>query len=902
MRSLRLLICLLALAAPLRAVELPIVFEPNVGQTDPQVKFLSRGPGATLFLTGDEAVLALSGKVLRIRLEGARPGTAEALEPLPGVTHYYRGNDPSKWRTNVPQYGRVKLSGVYPGTDLAWYGREGSFEFDFVLAPGADPEAIALSFAGAERLELSAAGDLVLHLPGGSLILQKPFCYQEVDGERREVASRYRLDGGRVGFELAAWDRSRPLVIDPVLDWSSFLGGSGKDRVTDVAVDAAGSVYATGNTDSPDFPGSDLGEPDNFALYVTRIDDAGQGLVFTALLDGRGTEIATSIAVDDRGSAYVAGQTESRDFPLLDPFQSELSPGIGYLRQTFDAFVVKVTSSGELVFSTYLGGRSWEAAEAIALDAGRRVYVAGWSYSNNFPLENPIQEDELFAGTNAFLTVFNADGQSLAYSTLLGGAADDEAEALAVDSAGNAYVAGDTRSDDFPLKGAFQQHRGEADAFVAKIDPAASGAASLIYSTYLGGPGTDGARGIAVDAAGQAHVTGLTGSTAFPLKAPPGRTVIDATNVVNEAFVTKLNAQGNDLVFSTFLGGSDIDLGTSIALDGSGAVYVVGRTSSTNFPVRNPSQRNLRGATDTFVAKIDPFASTLLWSTFLGGLDDDLGTGVALDARGNVYLGGETFSGATFPRVDAFQDEFGGEDRDGFLSRFGATAPDTIGVFREGDGKHFLRNSNTTGPADLTVTLGQAGDLPVAGNWIGSGARPGIFRAGTFILKRFNNDILCCNLTFAFGQAGDLPLAGDWDGDGVDTIGVFQGNRFLLRNSNSAGPEDFNFAFGAVGDIPVAGDWDGDGVDGMGVFRPSTGEFFLRNGFAGPIDLIFLFGQPGDLPVTGDWDGDGTDTIGVFRAGQFLLRNRNSAGPEDLAFAFGIGTDLPLAGDWDGRP
>ncbi|HEX6864331.1 MAG TPA: hypothetical protein VF414_15985, partial [Thermoanaerobaculia bacterium] len=337
--------------------------------------------------------------------------------------------------------------------------------------------------------------------------------------------------------------------------------------------------------------------------------------------------------------------------------------------------------------------------------------------------------------------------------------------------------------------------------------------------------------------------------------------------------------------------------------DGAGAVYVVGRTSSNNFPVRNPSQRTRRGGIDTFAAKIDPFASVLLWSTFLGGVDDDLGTGVALDARGNVHLGGETFSGASFPQVDPVQNGFGGEDRDGFLTRFETTAPDAIGVFRENDGKLFLRNTSTTGPPELTVTLGLAGDLPVAGDWIGSGDRPGIFRAGTFILKRFNNDILCCNLTFAFGQAGDLPIAGDWNGDGIDTVGVFRpsASEFLLTDDNGL-TVDHQFFFGTDGDLPVAGDWNGDGLDTIGVFRPSTGQFFLTNTEGETIDHIVAFGQAGDSPVAGDWNGDGIDTIGVHRVNQFLLRNSNTTGPEDVSAFFGAAGDQPVIGDWDGRP
>jgi hypothetical protein len=689
------------------------------------------------------------------------------------------------------------------------------------------------------------------------------------------------------------------------LDLSSYLGGDGEDTVFGVAVDAGGDIYATGRTTASDFPGADTGVEGN-GVFVSRVDRDGRGVVFTTILDGRNDEFGLAIAVDDLGAAYVTGETGSRDFPLLDAFEPSFNPGTLTNLLAKDAFVTKLDASGTIVFSTYLGGRDLDRGDAIALDRDRRPYVAGSTRSNNFPLENEFQDaGGLFTAANAFLTVFAADGQSLAYSTQLGGSEGESGQDLAVDRAGNAYLAGGTTSGDFPVKSPFQSaFRGGTDAWVAKFDPASSGAASLIYSTYLGGTGIDEALGIAVDAAGQAHVTGRTNSSSFPLAAPAGRPVLDSTIAGQDGFVTKLNTRGNGLLFSSFLGGSGFDRGNSLAVDGAGATYVVGLTASTDFPTVNEFQSALAGPRDAFVAKIDPLTAKLLWSSFLGGLDSEDSFTVALDPRANVYLGGVTASGATFPLVAAFQEAYGGEPGDGFLARIEATPPDTIGTF-ETDGKILLRNSNTEGGADLIVTLGQAGDLPVAGSWFGFGDRPGIFRDGTFILKRFNNDLLCCNLIFNFGQAGDQPLAGDWNGDGIDTVGVFTSTgEFQLINSNAFGEPELVFAFGLAGDVPLAGDWNGDGIDTIGVFRPSTLEFFFRNtNDAGGVDVFVAgFAQVGDLPVVGDWDGDGITTIGVFRGNQFLLRNSNSAGPADLSFVFGIPGDLPIAGDWNGRP
>ncbi len=893
MKSLRLLILLLAL--PLRAVELPIVFEPNVGQTDPRVQFLSRTKGSTLFLTRTEAVLALRGKVLRMGLEGAAPATPQGLEPLPGVTHYYVGNDPAKWHTGVPQFGRVKLAGVYPGIDLVWYGREGNLEFDFVVAPGADPDKIRLNLKGAEQLKIAPSGDLVLHMTGGSLTFQRPVSYQEVDGKRREVSSSYRLANGRLGFDLGDYDRGRPLVIDPVIEYSSFLGGSEFDTVHGVAAGNNDRFYATGSTDSADFPEAFVSPVGASAVFVTRIDPQGESIVFTTILDGSKLDAGLSIAVDDLQSAYVTGQTDSRDFPVVDAFQ----PRLGFVVHPdlrMDAFVAKLGVEGIVEFCTYLGGGQEDSGQAIAV-FNRQAYVAGRSQARSFPLKNEFQNDAFLADQNGFLTVFAADGQSLVYSTLLRGNAFEQVSALAVDAAGNAYLAGNTQSTDFPVKGAFQSsNRGGTDAFVAKINPAASGEASLVYSTYLGGQGTDRAFGIAVDAFGQAHVTGITGSTLFPLREP-----LDSTNVVNEAFVTKLNAQGNALVFSTFLGGSSVEQGNSILVDGAGAIYVAGLTASTDFRTVNAFQPALSGGADAFVVKIDPATSTLLWSSFLGGAHADAAESITLDRRGNIYLGGQTQS-PDFPSLNAVQGSFSGGFSDGFISKLKTTAPDTIGVFRPSTGKHSLHNSNKPGPPDFTTELGQAGDLPVAGDWNDDGFDTvGVFRPS--IGQFFLTDIyVSIQHAFAFGQPGDLPVAGDWNGDGIDTVGVFRPStgQFILTDTNGLSI-DHVFNFGELGDLPVAGDWDGDGVDTVGFFRPADGLFALTNSDGRSLDFIFNL-EPGGLPVAGDWNGDGLDTAGVLRGGRFELHNSNTSGPADLTVAFRVTGDLPMAGDWDGKP
>ncbi len=947
-----LLVLLLALAVPAASAavpqlspsfgNLPLAFEPNEGQTDPEVRFLARGPGYTLFATDDGAVVRLAraaptdeldgGRsdaaapaVLRMRFEGAQaPSAATALDPLPGVSHYYVGNDPAKWRTDVPQYRRARLTGVYPGIDVVYYGTNGQLEYDFVIAPGADPRSIVMSFDGARRVALAETGDLRLELAEATLTLRRPLAYQEVAGARREVSSRYRLDdGGRVGFELGPHDPTLPLVVDPVLVYSSFFGGIDGDEVVGVGADSVGNLFLAGRTQSVDFPRPGDTFAGINATFVAKISAAGNTLLYSTLIDGRGLDSATGFAVLPGGSAFVAGETQSDDFPTTAlAFQRELDPGFPFPFGVdgSDAFVVRLSPQGALSYSTYLGGERVDLAQAVAVDTAGRAYVGGFSFSHGFPLRGELDGNVGVAFSDAFLSVLSADGRSLVYSTFLGGGDIEEVLGVAVDSAGNAYVVGETESTDFPVKSAcnvcplFQStNQGGQDGFLTKINPAATGPASLVYSTYVGGGGTDSAHAVALDASGFAYVVGTTGSTTFPLQAPPGGAIPDSLNAGVDAFLAKLDPNASTLVFSTFLGGSSSESGLDVAVDGAGNAYLVGQTTSTNLPRRLPLDATLGGPSDGYMAKIDTLTGRLLWSTYFGGADDDVATGVALDPGGNVYLGGTTFSGGTFPRKSAVQPTFGGSPSDGFVAKIATTSADTIGVFRPSEGKFFLRNSNVAGSPDFTVNLGQSGDRGVAGDWNGTGsAKPGIQSPNGIVLtwsvRPCSNatpiTFFCNNITFNFGVVadGDLPFAGDWDGDGDDTAGIFRSGSVFLTNGTT-GAVDITFSFGAAGDLPIAGDWDGDGDDSIGVFRPATGEFFLRfTNDTGGADVTFAFGLPGDLPVAGDWDGDGVDTIGVFRAGTFLLRNSNTAGPADLAVVFGAEGDQPVVGDWDGRP
>ena len=480
--------------------KLPLSFEANQGQTDRRVKFISRGPGYTLFLNSTEAVLSLSSPqssqraqrmtpnflsassapsavndpnpqstVLRMKLVGANPHPeVVGLEELPGKSNYFIGNDPAKWRTNVPTYARVQYKDVYPGVDLVYYGNQRQLEYDLIVAPGADPGAITLSFEGVERLRIDAQGDLVLDTSGGEIRQHKPLVYQEVDGVQREISGAYVLNGGRqVGFEVAAYDASKPLIIDPVLSYSTYLGGSRSDAGFGIAVDASGNAYVTGFTGSTDFPtASPLqpafgGGPSFGDAFVTKVSASGNALVYSTYLGGSDDEFGEHIAVDASGNAYVTGLTDSTNFPTASPFQA----AFGGNR---DAFVTKLNAAGNtLVYSTYLGGSADDDSRGIAVDAAGNAYLAGFTGSPNFPTASPIQPANA-GGTDAFVTKLNAAGNALVYSTYLGGT--ESGRGIAVDASGNAYVTGQTNSTNFPTVNPFQATKaGSSDAFVAKI-------------------------------------------------------------------------------------------------------------------------------------------------------------------------------------------------------------------------------------------------------------------------------------------------------------------------------------------------------------------------------------------------------------------------------------------------
>jgi hypothetical protein len=668
---------------------LPLSFEANEGQPDQRVAFLSRGHGYTLFLTPSEAVFSLTSpessataapsfldrnhlgltslkhstskkhnrpddRLLTMQVVGASP-TAKmtGLNAFPGNSNYFMGSDPKRWRTGVANYAKVECKSIYPGVDLVYYGNHQQLEYDFVVAPGGDPSRIKLTIAGAEAASrgwsssIDAQGDLVIRRDGSEVRFHKPVVYQAAaDSETRTpVDGRYVLQAdNEIGFEVGAYDRNRPLVIDPTLSYSTYLGGTGDEGGLGIAIDAAGNSYIAGYTTSTNFPtlnpvqAAYAGGPED--VFVAKFDPTGSTLLYSTYLGGAGDDVGEGIAVDPAGNAYVTGYTTSTDFPTLNAFHVA-NGGLS------DAFVTKFNSTGALVYSTYLGGKGNDIGYGIAVDALGNAYVAGQVSSGNFPLKGAFQ-NRLGGASDAFVTKLNPAGNGLVYSTFLGGVSFDRAYAITVDSAGAAYVTGSTASTNFPLLNPYQSTLGSnSDAFIAKLNPTGK---TLVYSTYLGGNNVDSPSSIAVDAAGNAYVAGGTASTNFPLMNPFQSTRLGA----NAAFITELNPTGTGLVFSTYMSGSLDDFGSGIGVDGSGNIFVTGYTRSQNFPTLNPVQLHLRGAWNIFVAEFRPGGSALVYSTYLGGRYVSWSYRLAVDPAGDVYVTGGT-QALNFPVKNAFQ-------------------------------------------------------------------------------------------------------------------------------------------------------------------------------------------------------------------------------------------------------
>ena len=599
------------------------------------------------------------GVLLRLNFEGANKVTPEGRDALPHPTNFFIGNDPARWRTNVRSYKVVAYEGLYDGVDLVYRVTDRGVKYDFIVAPGMNVSTISMSYKGADGLELDETGNMLVHTAIGDIEDSALIAYQGKDEVQCSFVSRNLLS---YGFVCDGVERFRELVIDPLL-YSTYIGGGGSDDGYSIAVDSDGNAYVTGDTLSADFPvtfgafdTTFNGSEDSF---VAKLDSTGSSLIYATYLGGAVNDEGRSIATDSADNAYVAGYTESTDFPV--------TPGAfdTTLNGSADSFVAKLDSTGSsLIYSTYLGGVGIDSGHSIAIDSAGNAYVAGVAGSVDFPVTPGAFDTTYHGWGDVFVAKLDSDGSSLVYSTYIGGGNSDEVYSIAIDSAGNSCVTGWTLSSNFPVTpGAFDvTYDSPQDVFVAKLDSTGS---SLIYSTYLGGVGNDWGFSISTDSDGNAYVTGATASADFPVT--PG--AFDITGNFTDAFVAKLDSTGSSLIYSTYLGGGSSDFGHSIAMDSAGNAYVAGDTFSADFPVTPGAYDTTdNGMGDSFVAKLDPTGSSLLYSSYLGGVAGDEGGSIAIDSAGNVYVSGQTFS-TDFPVTPSAFDATLGGSIDAFVAK-----------------------------------------------------------------------------------------------------------------------------------------------------------------------------------------------------------------------------------------
>ena len=667
---------------------MPISFEQNRGQGAKEAEFVARGTGYYMEVGRQGSRMVLRDEAgsadVRTSLVGAeREAKFSGEADLPGHSSYFRGKDSAKWITGLANYGRVRAAGVYSGIDLIYYGNQAQLEYDFVVAPGADAGRIRMHFDGVDSVAKEPSGDLTLRTAAGNLVQHKPDVYQLVNGARRPVESEFRLAGtGDVSFRIGPYDHSLPLVIDPVLVFSSFLGGRDLDAGNAVAADNAGNMYMTGTTFSTPKGDSDA--------LVRKISPDGASFVYTADVGGSDNDYGNGIAVDANGSAFVGGRTGSLDFPVASAFQKQ-NYGVN------NAYVLKLDPAGTtLLFSTYIGGGNDDRGYAVAVDTQGSVYLTGISTSTDFPTNDGAFQRNNRGGIDAFVAKFGFDGTAI-YSTLLGGGSDDRANGIAVDLKGNAYVVGETFSDSFPQANPPFQHsrHGSLDAFVAELNPDGS---QLVFSTFSGGSGDDSAGGVAVDLAGNVYVVGSTTTDkGFDV---PGRSYGTSYNGgASDIFVSKYTPGGQSLAWTTFLGSHGGDYGNAISVDANGTVYVAGDTDSNQYPVtRDAVQGNRGGGVDAVLSVLDTNGQNLLYSSFYGGSGDDSAVGLAVNSRGDLFVTGSTTSPDLAISQGAVQSLPGGGASDAFLAKVSVAGSSVPGIV-------------TVAPAENTPTASSAASV-----------------------------------------------------------------------------------------------------------------------------------------------------------------------------------------------
>jgi Beta-propeller repeat len=895
--------------------QLPAYFAENKGQAATDVRFVLRKEGGTASFSGTGIAIDLpSGAPLRVHFEKPLPNLViEGRQKLAAKANFFEGSDPAKWQSGVALYEQIAYRELWPGVDAMYTTSSQYFKSEFRVAKGHDAGVIRWSYGPNSILRVEKDGSLAVRQGEDTVYEAAPEVYQMIADKRVPVRGEYQVSAeGIASFRLGEYDRERELVIDPVITFSSLLGGVGQDNGTAIATDAYGNMIIAGWATSSTFPATGAARQrvsgGGVDAFVAKFGGSGNNLIFCTYLGGSGDDRAFGVAVDHSGSVYVTGRTSSSNFPVTAGIQRTLG-GVK------DAFVTKLNDSGsQIIYSTYLGGNDVDTGNGIAVDAQGYAYVVGDTVSVNFPVINGYKS-QLTGGQDAFVARINPAGTLLMFSTYMGGHGIDHGAAITTNAAGYIFITGSTFSADFPVSFPAQQFSGgNQDAFVAELTP---GGNVLVFSTYLGGSGgtsglSEEGTAIVLDSTGNIFVLGTTSSVNFPvtigaLQATPGGGNTDA-------FIAQYDPTGRSVTYASYLGGSGLDAGTGIAVDAYGYVTAVGYTSSGDFPNVRALQKNYAGNYDGFVTKFhfSGHACTLVNSTYLGGSGSDNVAGVALDQFGDALVTGFT-SSSDFPTqaIEVYGSTLYQPYNYGTANAFATkiSNPFLIGYSQIFSTYNFMYLDvamdfvyDGHSPTGMYIGWGNTGDTVLIGDWTHSGSmKAGSFRQGLWILDTNGNGVLDSgDRQFTFGQAGDVPVVGDWDGTGTLKAGLFRNGTWILDYSGhmqgvATGQADKTFTFGVAGDIPVVGDWTGTGTTKVGVFRSgfwildANGDFNLTSA-----DPFFLFGQAGDIPLTGDWDGSGITHPGINRNYRMFLNYQwnnetgalGSAGTE-LNFYFG---------------